>query len=120
MHFCHHSYSEAVAVEDKDANRDDDSDEETAQEKRIRLAKEYIAELEEQGSYLCMCKITFMMFCCYVEKLKLDQTTIDHDAIAHRLREDVVSCIWFDECQVVTCCYSNDKVGSFLRKLQTL
>lgn len=64
-------YSEAVAVEDKDANRDDDSDEETAQEKRIRLAKEYIAELEEQ------------------EKLKLDQTTIDHDAIAHRLREDV-------------------------------
>ena len=61
------------------------------------------------------------VFClCYVEKLKLDQTTIDHDAIAHRLREDVVSCSQYDYCQVVTCCYSNDKVESFLRKLQTL
>jgi len=39
-----------VAVKDKDTNQDDsDGEEETAQEKRIRLAKEYIAELEEQG-----------------------------------------------------------------------
>ena len=82
------------------------------------MAKEYIAELEEQGIHY---KISFVvMFCCYVEKLKLDQSTIDHDAIAHRLREDVVSCLWYDNCQVVTCCYSNDKVESFLRKLQIL
>ena len=32
--------------------------------------------------------------CCYccVERLKLNQSVIDHDAIAHRLKEDVVSC----------------------------
>ena len=33
----------------EDGNRSDDSLEETAQEKRLRLAKEYIAKLEEEG-----------------------------------------------------------------------
>lgn len=32
--------------------------------------------------------------CCYVEKLKLDHSIMDHDAIAHRLQEDVVSCLY--------------------------
>ena len=39
-------------VKDKKLRHDDNdssSEEETAQEKRVRLAKEYIAELEEQG-----------------------------------------------------------------------
>ena len=45
-------YSEVVAVEDRDSDHQNDSssEEETTQEKRIRLAKEYIAELEEQGT----------------------------------------------------------------------
>ena len=40
-----------TAVKGKDIDHQDDSsgEEETVQEKRIRLAKEYIAELEEQG-----------------------------------------------------------------------
>lgn len=39
-------------MKDKDIDQDDSSDaEETAQEKRIRLAKEYIAELEKQGKH---------------------------------------------------------------------
>ena len=39
-------------MEDRDSDHQNDSssEEETAQEKRIRLAKEYIAELEEQGT----------------------------------------------------------------------
>ena len=47
-------YSEVVTVKEKDINHQDDSssEEETAQEKRIRLAKEYIAELEEQGVHM--------------------------------------------------------------------
>ena len=48
--FGHHWYSATVAIKDKNPDQDDTSDEEeTAQEKKIRLAKEYIAELEEQG-----------------------------------------------------------------------
>lgn len=42
-----------VPVKGKAHELDDNessSEEETAQEKRIRLAKEYIAELEEQGT----------------------------------------------------------------------
>ena len=50
----HHYYSEEAAVKDKDIDQDDSgSEEETAQEKRIRLAKEYIAQLEEQGTLMC-------------------------------------------------------------------
>ncbi|XP_065909895.1 U3 small nucleolar RNA-interacting protein 2-like [Dysidea avara] len=66
---------QVAMVKDKKLRHDDNdssSEEETAQEKRVRLAKEYIAELEEQ------------------EKLKLDQSSIDHDAIAHRLKEDAL------------------------------
>jgi len=42
-----------AVVKDKKLQHDDidsSSEEETAQEKRVRLAKEYIAELEEQGT----------------------------------------------------------------------
>lgn len=47
-----------AAVKDKGADQDDSSgEEETAQEKKIRLAKEYIAELEEQG----VCKIPVVL-----------------------------------------------------------
>ena len=56
-----------AAVKDKDANQDDTSDEEeTAQEKRIRLAKEYIAELEEQGVHVQdsrICDILLLLLC---------------------------------------------------------
>ena len=51
--YYHHWHSEVVAVKDKGADQDGSSgEEETAQEKRIRLAKEYIAELEEQGMHV--------------------------------------------------------------------
>ena len=32
---------------------EDEEEEETAPEKRLRLAKEYIAQVEEEGMYLC-------------------------------------------------------------------
>ena len=67
---------------------DSSSEEETAQEKRIRLAKEYIAELEEQGTWVI--GSTFLCF-AHAEKFKLDKSSVDHDAIAHRLKEDAVS-----------------------------
>lgn len=54
---------------------DDDDEEayETAHEKRYRLAKEYLSAIEEQ------------------EREKAESSTIDQDAIAHRLKEDVLS-----------------------------
>ncbi|XP_001626776.2 U3 small nucleolar RNA-interacting protein 2 isoform X1 [Nematostella vectensis] len=45
---------------------------ETAQEKKLRLTKEYLAQLEAE------------------EKNKRDLEEIDHDAIAHRLQQDVL------------------------------
>lgn len=37
-----------------------------------------------------------VMIVACIEKLNLDRSTVDHDAIAHRLQEDVVSCLWHD------------------------
>ena len=51
----------------------DEEEVETAAEKRLRLAKEFIARVEDQ------------------EANKADGENIDHDAIAHRLQEDLVS-----------------------------
>lgn len=53
-------------------NESDSSIDETAEEKRVRLAKEYIAKLEEE------------------ERLKSCQNEVDRDAIANRLREDML------------------------------
>jgi ribosomal RNA-processing protein 9 len=47
-------------------------EEETAQEKRLRLAKEYLSQLEDK------------------ERELKDDKLIDHDAIAHRLRQEVL------------------------------
>uniref|UniRef100_A0A915JNP0 U3 small nucleolar RNA-interacting protein 2 n=1 Tax=Romanomermis culicivorax TaxID=13658 RepID=A0A915JNP0_ROMCU len=54
---------------------DDDDEEtyETAHEKRYRLAKEYLSAIEEQ------------------EREKVESSTIDQDAISHRLKEDMLS-----------------------------
>ncbi|XP_065058809.1 U3 small nucleolar RNA-interacting protein 2-like isoform X1 [Rhopilema esculentum] len=65
-----------IASESEQGNDDLESDssiEETAQEKRLRLAKDYIAKLEREES----------------QKALDDQ--VDRDAIAHRLQEDVLS-----------------------------
>ena len=35
----------------------DEEEEETAPEKRLRLAKEYIAQVEEEGNFLCTCSL---------------------------------------------------------------
>lgn len=64
-------YSDVESGEDE--NRSDDSLEETAQEKRLRLAKEYIAKLEEE------------------ETSKEISEQSHRDAISHRLQEDVLS-----------------------------
>eukprot|EP00794_Sanderia_malayensis_P007108 gene7108-7912_t len=60
--------------DDKDEVRQesDDSTDETAQEKKVRLAKEYIEKLENE------------------ERLKSLDQELDRDAIAHRLKEDVL------------------------------
>ncbi|XP_078370108.1 U3 small nucleolar RNA-interacting protein 2-like isoform X2 [Oculina patagonica] len=50
----------------------EDKDDETAQEKRLRLAKQYLAQLESE------------------EQKKKESDDIDHDAIAHRLKQDVL------------------------------
>eukprot|EP00112_Aurelia_sp_Birch-Aquarium-sp1_P016129 Seg363.12 transcript_id=Seg363.12/GoldUCD/mRNA.D3Y31 product="U3 small nucleolar RNA-interacting protein 2" protein_id=Seg363.12/GoldUCD/D3Y31 len=69
------SDSDVISGDDKGNNdvESDDSIEETAQEKRLRLAKDYIAKLEEE------------------ERLKAIATEVDRDAIAHRLQEDVLN-----------------------------
>ncbi|XP_027037908.1 U3 small nucleolar RNA-interacting protein 2-like [Pocillopora damicornis] len=51
---------------------EESSDHETAQEKRLRLAKQYLAQLEKE------------------EQEKKESDDIDHDAIAHRLKQDVL------------------------------
>lgn len=53
-------------VKDKRLKRNDidsSSEEETAQEKRVRLAKEYIAELEEQGTWAGYVCVLFYALC---------------------------------------------------------
>ncbi|CAI8029522.1 U3 small nucleolar RNA-interacting protein 2 [Geodia barretti] len=51
---------------------DDEEEEETVAEKRLRLAKQYIAQVEEE------------------ELSKREDAELDYDAIAHRLKEDVL------------------------------
>lgn len=64
-----------LASNDEEVEQEIESDasiDETAQEKRVRLAKEYIAKLENE------------------ERLKSLEKDVDRDAIAHRLRDDVL------------------------------
>ncbi|PIK53491.1 putative U3 small nucleolar RNA-interacting protein 2-like [Apostichopus japonicus] len=57
----------------KEATSDEEEeDEETAQEKKLRLTKEYLAQLAEE------------------ERKDKEGKGIDHDAISHRLKEDVL------------------------------
>ena len=42
--------------EDETNMLSDDSDAETAEEKRLRLAKKYLEEIERQGNYQCYMK----------------------------------------------------------------
>ncbi|KAM7444018.1 pre-rRNA processing protein [Porites harrisoni] len=65
--------SESDVTSDENEQTDEQVvDEETAQEKRLRLAKQYLAQLEKE------------------EQNKKDSEDIDHDAIAHRLKQDVL------------------------------
>lgn len=56
----------------KDVSSDEDEDEETAQEKKLRLTKEYLAQLAEE------------------ERKEKESKDIDHDVISHRLKEDLL------------------------------
>ena len=64
-------------------------EEETAPEKRLRLAKEYLAELEEQG--LKTSQSGFLhVHNFFLLTERDDKDTVDYDAIAHRLKDEVV------------------------------
>ena len=93
-------------------------EEETAQEKRLRLAKQYLTELEEKGSpALCVLlsvaswqagmwylqsllklrslNVSFgyalLLYYLVAERERRDWRELDREAIAHRLQHDVVS-----------------------------
>ena len=57
--------------------------------------------------------------CCYccVERLKLDRSVIDHDAIAHRLKEDVVSCLHCSQYRVIHMLLQQRKSGKLFKKV---
>jgi len=43
-----------------------------------------------------------LLWFVHTEKLRLDKSSIDHDAIAHRLKEDAVSCtITIEMCYTI-------------------
>ena len=75
----------------------EDEDEETVPEKRLRLAKEYLTRLEEEGiedvvpQYKSTNEFLYLdVVCSSEEQSQKDLSDLDHDAIAHRLRQDVV------------------------------
>ena len=75
---------------------EEEEEEETAPEKRLRLAKQYIAQVEEEGVHTCKTCTSCIYTPCFNSELrKRDDAELDRDAIAHRLKEDVVSLqIW--------------------------
>ena len=52
--------NESNRYDGSDGIRSDDSDAETAEEKRLRLAKKYLEEIERQGN----CKLSFLDSMC--------------------------------------------------------
>ncbi|XP_068702337.1 U3 small nucleolar RNA-interacting protein 2-like isoform X1 [Montipora foliosa] len=67
------SDSDIASEKEEDSHEQEvENDFETAQEKRLRLAKQYLAHLESE------------------EQVKKDVIAINHDAIAHRLKQDVL------------------------------
>lgn len=75
-----------------DGNIDDSEVIETALEKRYRLAKEYLKRVEDEGKRSKFC-LWFEIQPCFIitETEKTESQEVDHDAIAHRLKEDAVS-----------------------------
>lgn len=70
--------------------------EETAAEKRLRLAKEYLARLEDSGQFFCSCRFGhdggcfIMVFERLTRAETKDGEAADHDTIGQRLKEDLV------------------------------
>lgn len=68
-----------------------EEDEETVQEKRLRLTKEYIQEIENQGrshvTGLFKLNINHMFS---TERIRREEHDIDKSVIAHRLKEDLL------------------------------
>ncbi len=90
------SHSEAEENESH-VDSESDEDEETAQEKRLRLTKEYLKEIENQGLkflslnlFLLSIELKSFRIFSILERERRDDAEIDKSVIAHRLRDDLL------------------------------
>lgn len=91
------SHSEDEAVDDSKVYSGSEDEDETVQEKRLRLTKEYLKEIENQGttffllfiSIICSSVMATTHFLC-TEREKREEADIDKSVIAHRLKEDIL------------------------------
>ena len=72
---------------------EDEEEQETPQEKRLRLAKEYLKEIEAQGNNTSEPVIHFTSInkiFYFAEKERAADTEVDKSVIAHRVKEDLL------------------------------
>lgn len=79
--FLHNRSFHSLAV----LNEELSDGEETAPEKRLRLAKDYLSQLKTEGMLLLWLPLIWLL------GRQSDEEEIDNDAIAQRLHEEVVS-----------------------------
>lgn len=68
--FCTNTYSDVEAESRKPEVSSDEEEEETAQEKKLRLAKQYLAQLEKEGIVLVF-NLMNKLFICKLENISI-------------------------------------------------